>query len=234
MDSLMYRDKDFLKSTFPWANDAVLTMLSEQGRVMLARSKQLLFEEGERVKGLFFVVSGTLKSCIHCNRPEERIVNLFSKSDLIGLRSLLNLEFYDKSLVTISDVEIIYIDRDTFLQVVMKSPSISMSVMKQLQNGINEMESRLTVIMQRPVHQRLANAVITLANKFGISGDSKINLEITPKELASLIITTRTTVYRIINQMERDGILSFRNNEIQLRDLPRLTDMAIPQKSQAS
>lgn len=234
MDSLMYRNKDFLKSTFPWANEAVLNMLSDKGSVMLARSRQLLFEDGERVKGLFFVVNGTLKSCMNCNRPDERIVNLFSKSDLIGLRSLLNLEFYDKSLVTISEVEIIYIDRDTFLQAVMKSPSISMSVMKQLQNGINEMESRLTVIMQRPVHQRLANAVITLANKFGIGGKGEINLEITPKELASLIITTRTTVYRIINQMERDGIMTFKNNQILLRDLKRLTDLAIPQNTQVS
>ena len=220
-----------LRRIFPWADDKVIQLMREHGQMLDFKIGDAVYLPDQRVTGLYFVKKGVLKICERCGRDDEQIVNLFSSGDLIGLRSMLNMEFYDSSLYALAPTKLITVKRDAFLQAVMSSPQISHSVMKQLENGIAEMEGRLTVLLQRPIKERFANAIITLANKFGCDQNHQLKLALSPKEWASLICTTRTSLYRIMGAMESEGIIQYRKHGLTLTNRKELLELAIPSKT---
>lgn len=194
----------------------------------------VVYSPDQRVRGLFFIKSGVLKVCQGCGGANEQIINLFSPGDLVGLRSMLNMEFYDSTLLALADSVIIEVKRDAFLQAVMQAPGISHSVMKQLDNGIAEMEGRLTDLLQRPIKQRLANAIITLSNKFGCDSKHRLQLVLSPKEWASLICTTRASLYRMMKAMEEEGLVLYQKHRVTLVNRKELLDLAIPNRVETS
>lgn len=223
-----------LKKIFPWADESVIGLMRGTGELKEYRPGEVVYSPDQRVRGLFFIKSGVLKVCQGCGGAQEQIINLFSPGDLVGLRSMLNMEFYDSTLLALASSAIIEVRRDAFLQAVMQAPGISHSVMKQLDNGIAEMEGRLTVLLQRPIKQRLANAIVTLSNKFGCDSNHRLQLVLSPKEWASLICTTRTSLYRMMKAMEDEGLVLYQKHRVTLVNRQELLELAIPQRADSS
>jgi CRP-like cAMP-binding protein len=75
---------------------------------------------------------------------------------------------------------------------------------------IQQAEEILTIVRHERMHSRLQQILVWLARKFGRSVQSGllIDLRLTHQAIAEAIGTTRVTVTRLLNEFEREGIIS--------------------------
>jgi CRP-like cAMP-binding protein len=75
---------------------------------------------------------------------------------------------------------------------------------------IQQAEELLTIVRLERMHCRLQQLLIWLSQKFGreVSSGRLIDLRLTHQTIAEAIGTTRVTVTRLLNQFERDGLIS--------------------------
>lgn len=75
---------------------------------------------------------------------------------------------------------------------------------------IQQAEEILTIVRHERMHSRLQQLLVWLARKFGRSVQSGllIDLRLTHQAIAEAIGTTRVTVTRLLNEFERQGVIS--------------------------
>lgn len=217
---------EFLSETFPWADDKFLKTLQKQGEWRHFAVGQQLFYEGEEPTEIFLIAKGVIKTFISDHHKHETIITLYKSSDLLGFRSLLVNEPHDKSARAIQETEVLVLSKKAFLEFIQNNPSSIACLLKTVEKNLSDIEMRATQILQQNTTKRMANALLMLYKKFGIDQRQNINLDFTPREFAQLINTTRTTVYRILSKMEKEGYLQIDHNRIRVKDLNALNDLA--------
>lgn len=75
---------------------------------------------------------------------------------------------------------------------------------------IQQAEELLSIVRHERMHCRLQQILVWLAQKFGreVNSGRLIDLRLTHQAIAEVIGTTRVTVTRLLNQFEREGVIS--------------------------
>ncbi len=75
---------------------------------------------------------------------------------------------------------------------------------------IQQVEELLSIVRNERIHSRLQQLLAWLAQKFGrqVNSGQLIDLQLTHQAIAEAVGTTRVTVTRLLNQFEREGVIS--------------------------
>ncbi len=76
-----------------------------------------------------------------------------------------------------------------------------------------------------PVKGRVAQALLTLSDKFGIAEDGLIDLTLSRQDLASYTGATYETVFRVLNELVEDGLVKLSGKHIGILDIKKLTSV---------
>jgi CRP-like cAMP-binding protein len=79
-----------------------------------------------------------------------------------------------------------------------------------IRRHIQQTEELLYIVRSERMYRRLYKILVWLAQKFGIEFETGklIDLRLTHQDLAEIIGTTRVTITKLINQLEKEGIIS--------------------------
>ena len=186
----------------------------------------LIFREGEEVKGIYFVYSGKVKVHKKWGEEKELIIRFAQKGDILGHRGLgQQVGNYPISATALEPVQVCYIDLD-FLQSTLK---INYEFIYQLllffADELQESERKMRNLAHMQVKGRIAQALITLRDKFGITADGLIDVSLSRQDLASFAGTTYETVFRIINELTDDQLIRTEGKYIAILDTDKLSDL---------
>ena len=187
---------------------------------------ELIFREGEEVKGIYFVYSGKVKVHKKWGEEKELIIRFAQKGDILGHRGLgQQVGNYPISATALEPVQVCYIDLD-FLQSTLK---INYEFIYQLllffADELQESERKMRNLAHMQVKGRIAQALITLRDKFGITADGLVDVSLSRQDLASFAGTTYETVFRIINELTDDQLIRTEGKYIAILDTDKLSDL---------
>ena len=184
---------------------------------------QIIFYEGTQPRGLYVVVSGKIKISKLGSNAREQIVRLAKPGDILGYRSLLSGGSYFASAATLEDSSVCFIPKSLVFDLLNKDASLSMKMMRQLTVDLAQAEHRMVEMVQKPVRDRLAEALLLLKEVYGLEEDDQtLKVTLTREDLANLIGTTTETTIRILSEMKDEGIIRLERKRILLTDIPRL------------
>jgi CRP/FNR family transcriptional regulator len=86
-------------------------------------------------------------------------------------------------------------------------------------------EKKMRNLAHMPVKGRVAQALLTLAEKFGINPDGLIDLTLSRQDLASYTGATYETVFRVLNELVEAGLVKLSGKHISILDKAKLTDV---------
>lgn len=186
----------------------------------------MIFREGEEVKGIYFVYSGKVKVHKKWGEEKELIIRFAQKGDILGHRGLgQQVGNYPISATALEPVQACYIDL-TFFQTTLK---INYEFIYQLllffADELQESERKMRNLAHMQVKGRIAQALITLRDKFGITADGLVDVSLSRQDLASFAGTTYETVFRIINELTDDQLIRTEGKYIAILDTDKLSDL---------
>ena len=188
---------------------------------------QIIFHEGSRPLGIYCVNRGKIKLVKLGEDGKEQILRLIKPGDLMGYRALLSGDRYSASAVVMEDSGICFIPKELFMGVLQKDGVLSMEIMKLLSDDLRKAETSITHLAQKPVRERLAEALLFIKETYGFEEDGKtIDLKITREELANIVGTATETTIRLLSELKNEGVLQLEGKKIAILNLTKLVKIA--------
>ncbi len=215
------------KSIFCDLDILELEKLSEHKGCAFYKRGQIIFREDAYPHGLFCVNKGKVKISKTGTEGKEQIVRFAKEGDILGYRSLLGGEAYTASAFAIEDTDICYIPKEVFFQILENNTRFSMNVMKQLTEDLKAAENKLINIAQKPVRQRLAEALLFLKEMYGLEEDRKtLNVMLKREEIANMIGTSIESAIRLLSDFNKDKLVKLNGKKIVLLNYKELIRIA--------
>jgi CRP-like cAMP-binding protein len=185
---------------------------------------ELLFREGEIVMGIYFVYSGTVKVHKKWGDEKELIVRFAKAGDIVGHRGLGNDEFYPISATALEPSTVCFIDLEFFRSSLKVNHEFLYWLMMFFAEELKVSERKMRNMAHMQVKGRIAQALLTLKEKFGITKEGQINIELARQDIASFAGTTYETVFRIMNEFVHDKIINTDGKRISILDHEKLAN----------
>ena len=148
-------------------------------------------------------------------------LNTLSEYDSFGILSVLSVEEFPTRVKASKDTEILFVQKEDFLGLIERSPVISMNVIKFLSRKISFLNKKIATFSSDTVEQKLARYVYSLYKKC-----DTLELTFNCKRTAEALNAGRASVYRALDSLSSDGIISFESKKIYIKDLIGLERIA--------
>ena len=183
---------------------------------------ETLFSEGDKVTGIYFVFSGKVK--VHKKWGEkELIVRFANQGAIVGHRGLGTSLVYPVSATAIEPVTVCFIDLDFFLATLKVNHDFTYQLMMFFADELQVSERKMRNLAHMSVKGRVAQALLTLRDRFGVTNEGYIDINLSRQDLASFAGTTYETVFRIMNEFTQDDIVSVAGKNIVIKNADKLT-----------
>jgi len=182
---------------------------------------ELLFKEGEEVKGIYFINEGTVK--VHKQWGDKELILRFARKGAIaGHRGLGGDLLYPVSATALEPVEACYVDLDFFKATMKVNHDFMFELMMFYASELKETERNMRNLVHMPVKNRIAQALIALQEKFGVKEDRSVDIELSRQDFASYVGTTYETVFRMLNELVEAKLLKVDSKSIAIIDKEKL------------
>jgi CRP-like cAMP-binding protein len=184
--------------------------------------EELIFEEGDSVKGIFFVLKGCVKIHKKWGDEKEIIIRFAKEGGIFGHRGLSDDAIYPISATAIEPTTACYIDREFLMTTLKINHDFMEEMMKFLIQELTISERNMRNLAHMPVKGRLAQSLLTLTEVFGINREGFINVTLSKQDLASFVGTTYETLFRMLNELVEPGIIKVSNKNLAILDKEKL------------
>ncbi len=216
-----------LGSIFCDISDLELSNISAQKHCNFYLKGQQIFTEGNSPTGLHCVNRGKIKVSQSGFEGKEQSIRLAKEGDILGYRSLISGEPYTASAIAIEDSKVCIIPKALFFEMIRQNPDLTGNVMKLLASDLKDAENKITNLAQKPVIERLAEAILMLKEYYGfVKDENLLNITITREEIANIVGTATETAIRILSELKREGIIALDGKKIKILNIDALIKLA--------
>jgi len=175
---------------------------------------EIIFNEGDQVKGIYFVYSGIVKVHKHWDEKKELIYRFAKAGDMFGYRGLGNEKIYPVSTTAINQVTVCYIDLAFFDATLQANQSLTYKLMQFYANELQDAEKRMRNLVHMEVRGRVAETLLLLRANFGLSEEGYINIILSRQDIASHAGTTYETLFRILQAFVKARLIQVKGKKI--------------------
>lgn len=186
---------------------------------------EALFEEGEKLDGVFCVRDGVSKLSKLSANGKDQIVKLASKGEVMGQRSVIAEESTNLSAVAVSDMEVCFIPKESIVQTLNTNPNFAVEVLRHMAHDLKEADDVIVNMSQKTVKQRIAEAFIYLRDNFGEDENGFLRLNLSREDMSNVVGTATESTIRIISEFKKKGLIETAGKKAKIKDLKKLQNL---------
>ncbi len=186
---------------------------------------QSIFEEGEKLNGVFCVREGVSKLSKLSANGKDQIVKLASKGEVMGQRSVIAEESANLSAVAVSDMEVCFIPKEGIVESLHKNPDFTVEVLRHMAHDLREADDVIVNMSQKSVKQRVAEAFLYLGENFGEDSEGFLTVTLSREDIANVVGTATESCIRIISEFKKKGYIKTSGKKIGVANEKKLRDL---------
>ncbi|WP_028776607.1 Crp/Fnr family transcriptional regulator [Shimazuella kribbensis] len=184
-------------------------------------ARTCFFEQKDAEVYSMFLLSGTAQITLIKENGEELACNTLSAGEVCGFLTLSGLSSrdYPGSILSISDVVVLYVQKSSFLTWLLHHPPIRQTVFGGLFTGMLRMSEHLHHRHEEPVEERIAKLLLNR------STEQHPLVTLTHQELALEIHTAREVASRTLQRFRKAGWIETGRGQIKIIHRKKLEDL---------
>ncbi len=178
---------------------------------------------------VYFIRSGLVRIYALSPQGKEITMDLLGPGDAFG--ELGEEERRETVAEVLEDAAICSLDRTDFKQLVERNRALCVRLAEHHDERQRKIEVRLEDIVFLDVESRILKLLASLAQRFGSRSGDRIDIEIqlTHKDIASLVASTRETTTSIMSKLKKNGIVETDRQHIAILKPDYLEEWLEPQ-----
>ena len=208
--------------------DDALQRLDEIGMQVSLPGRAVLFNEHQRANGVFVVCEGQLKLSATSRDGRVMILRLAAPGDVLGLSAVLNNVPNEVTAETLGPAILKSIRRAEFVEFLQTYAEVGEKTARVLAKEYREvfLDAR-RLALSGSASGRLAQLLLEWANTAACGKpELRFTMALTHEELANMAGTSRETVTRLLNQFERDHLITRRGSTLTILNPSNLGQFA--------
>ncbi|MER3375200.1 MAG: Crp/Fnr family transcriptional regulator [Allomuricauda sp.] len=202
-----------------------LKQVSDSKTTKIIKKGESIFEEGEKLNGVYCVRSGVSKLSKLSANGKDQIVKLASKGEVLGQRSVISQESTNLSAIAVDTMEVCFIPKESITTTLQKNPDFTLEVLRHMAHDLKEADDVIVNISQKTVKQRMAEAFLYLKNNFGEDADGFLSLTLSREDISNVVGTATESAIRIISEFKKNGLIRTSGKKIGIKDERKLLEM---------
>lgn len=172
------------------------------------RKNQLIFHQGDNVKHIFIVVSGSIKLYKQSFEGREKIIKMMREGDYFCFAPLLNnKKTHIVNAEAIEDSEVLVIDADLFSNLIFGELNEgTKKIIASLCNRVFYLSKMVEALTFKDVEQRIVLFLKQTADEKAPDEDI-VQLSLTHRDIASMVGTVREVVSRTMSKLKKRGVI---------------------------
>jgi CRP-like cAMP-binding protein len=196
-------------------------------KTIRVKKGEVIFKEGDEVKGVFFVNSGNVKVHIKWDAYKELIVRFAKTGSIVGHRGIGSNTGYHVSATALENSVICFVDIDFFEATLKVNTEFTYNLLHFFASELRESERKMRNLAHMSVKGRVAESLVLLQKQFGITDEGFINIDLSRQDLASFSGATYETVFRVINELVNEKLVALSGKSIAIIDQQGLLKLTI-------
>ncbi|MDE3742619.1 Crp/Fnr family transcriptional regulator [Maribacter sp. D37] len=193
---------------------AELKKVSDTKVTKKVKKGEALFEEGDKLDGVFCVRDGISKLSKLSANGKDQIVKLASKGEVMGQRSVIAEEYTNLSAVAVSDMEVCFIPKDSIVHTLNRNPDYAVEILRHMAHDLKEADDVIVNMSQKTVKQRIAEAFLYLKSNYGEDEQGFLVLTLSREDIANVVGTATESAIRIISEFKKKGMIKTSGKKI--------------------
>lgn len=183
---------------------------------------EMLFAEGEKPRGLYYVQSGCVKVTKHRDQVRGRtttadyLTKLVSAGEFFGYKSLVKEQSSSVAARAVKNTVVWLYPSDYVGIAIRQAGPLVKMLLEQAVNDLESFEDTNELHYLASVQERIAHQLVVLGDKFGVQtpGGISINLKLTRNEFAQLASTINESLSRHLTEFKDEGLIDLNGKEI--------------------
>ncbi|MCH2650744.1 MAG: Crp/Fnr family transcriptional regulator, partial [Candidatus Marinimicrobia bacterium] len=186
---------------------------------MIARhyeSGKFIFLEDSEGEQCFFVVQGSVKVTRLSKDGREVILAMLNEGEFFGEMALLDGESRSANVIALEETEVLTLNREDFLVVLHDYPQIAIQLLKEMAHRLRKSDRQIASLSLSDAEKRIALCIIRFADEQGVIRRGQVNISKVPiqQDIANMAGTSRETVSRAINLLEKEHFIKRQGREL--------------------
>lgn len=196
-------------TTFSGISSDVLQTALKWAHVRQVERGEFLLHQGEPATTFYVLVRGYAKHLQLTQDGHEILIQYVLPGQEVGVIALLSGATYPFAVQALDTCEALAWPGEALAQLMEQHTRLAFNALRVMDRLMREQERRYAELLIEHVEQRLARALLRLADQVGRheEGCVLINLPLPREDLAEYTGTTLYTVSRILSEWERKGIV---------------------------
>ncbi|MCL5129877.1 MULTISPECIES: Crp/Fnr family transcriptional regulator [unclassified Algibacter] len=184
--------------------------------LIIKKGSLLFYEEGVPT-GIFQINKGKAKKFKRGFSGTEQIFYIYTPGDVLGYHALFGEERYQDSCEALEDLEVNFIPKDVFFQLLKEIPALQQTFIKNIGHEFGVLANIIAVLAQKNLNARLAINLLILDNRFQ-KQDERSGIDLTREDLANIIGTSPESLGRSLKQFKDEGIIEIHKKIIYIKN----------------
>jgi CRP/FNR family transcriptional regulator, cyclic AMP receptor protein len=171
---------------------------------------RLLYTMGQPAESVYLVRRGLVKTSLVSPGGQELTLRIYPSGDILGELCVCTGERREQA-ETLVRSEVVEIPLVTLLRRIRQDPQAALDFASVVCDHLAAAHEGLRSLAFDPVSERLARALLELADRLGEAGAgvARIGHYITQEELAHMIGARREVVSGLLNRLRTEGLISY-------------------------
>ncbi|MEP6594683.1 MAG: response regulator [Ginsengibacter sp.] len=204
---------------------APLHNMADSSNINSYKKKQAIYQEGNYPNRLFFIKKGKIKTYKSNEIGKELTIDLFNEGDFFGYIALLENSKYKETAEALDDCEICIISKEDFELLINNNKEVAQKFINLLAKNVSEKEEHLLGLAYNSLRKKVADALLTLQNKYKTGKEEKFSMQISREDLANIAGTATESLIRTLSDFKSEKLIEIKDGNIVIQDEKRLSSM---------
>lgn len=200
----------------------LLNELSESSRIRTYKKKQNIYIDGDHPSNVYLVKSGSTRTYMVYQDGREITTGMYAQGEFFGYESVLLNKPGTDHAETLEASELYLIFHDEFNTLLFKNPGISKKFIQLLSGNIQEKQDKLLKLAYNSVRKRVADALVSLSEKFGEPSSDTTTIKVSRDDLAAMVGTANETISRTLADFKDEHLIEKEGSSIKIISVSKL------------
>lgn len=210
-----------------WELNEVWEVLSDEEKsyvdanshVLTFKKNEIIQREGDTPENLMMIVSGKVRVYKEGVSNRSQIIRMLKQGDFFGYRAMIAGERYNTSVSAFEPSVVYFVRRECFVNLLQQNNRLCYLFMVLMAKDLGESDTRSVNLTQKHIRGRLAEALISLKENYGLDEDeATLSMYMSREDLANLSNMTTSNAIRTLSNFADEGVISIDGRKIKILD----------------
>ena len=198
-------------------NDEQKALLAESMVVVYPYKNEVIYEAGDTVDWLYYLVEGSITIFKKNNRGPKRVIRMVSPQSIFGYEAF-NDKPYTHTAVASPDTIIAKVPLSVIFHLIWENSNFAMVFIKDLAELLGLSLRHTAILTQKNIRGRLAECILRMKEKYGVEADGTLPIYLSRENLAGMSNMTTSNAIRTLSAFTEEGLVSIIDRRIKILD----------------